>query len=116
MDDDLIFQKPVQQKNPTELLTAQTRSLSELVEIQKNQKVQISELQKQNKRMIELLEDQQRSSATSVALVKIEDVNMPFSALVGFLLKVSFAAIPAGFILGIIYALVIAIFGDFGAF
>ena len=43
--------------------------------------------------------------------VRIEDVNMPFMALVGFLVKVALAAIPAGLILGLFYFFVTALFG-----
>ncbi len=43
--------------------------------------------------------------------VRIEDVNMPFVALIGFMVKVAIAAIPAGLIMGLIYFFVSALFG-----
>src|SRR4030042_6634427 len=95
MDENAQVQKPVQQKSPTELLAAQTQSLSELVEIQNIQKVQIAELKSQNERMIVLLSKQQPVSlGTDEVHVKIENINMPFIALVGFMIKASLASIP----------------------
>lgn len=38
--------------------------------------------------------------------VKVEDINMPFGAMVGLMIKVVIAAIPAGIILGILFAIV----------
>ena len=96
-------QKPVQQKSPTELLAAQTQSLTELVEIQNAQKVQIAELKSQNERMIVLLSKQQPVSlGTDEVHVKIENINMPFIALVGFMIKASLASIPAAIILALL--------------
>ncbi len=112
MDDNLQVQKPVQQKSPTELLAAQTQSLSKLVDIQNTQLVQIAQVKSQNERMIELLTTQNKEYlATDFNHVKIEDINMPFGALVGFMIKVSLATIPAAIILAILYALVVAVFG-----
>ena len=102
----------MQPKTPTEELAAQTKSLSTLVEIQNTQSIQIAQLKSQNEQMIELLSKQQLVRlGTDELHVKIEDVNMPFGALVGFMLKISFASIPAAIILAILYLLVVAIFG-----
>jgi hypothetical protein len=112
MDDKSRIQQPIQQKSPTELLAAQTQSLSELVEIQKIQKVQIAELQKQNEQMIMLLAE--RQSVTSVpgeTYVTIEDIDMSFRSLVGFILKVTFASIPTAIILAAIYFVIVVALG-----
>jgi len=115
MVDNQQSNKPVQPRNPTELLYAQTQALSELVEIQKSQKEDIEELQRQNERMIGLLVDIQRDTVdTGMTHVKIENINMPFGALVGFLVKVSLASIPAFLILAAIYFLVLFVFSIFG--
>jgi hypothetical protein len=113
MDDNSQKQQPLT-KSPTELLTAQTQSLSELVEIQKKQIVQITELKNQNERMIKFLTDRFRSNPyESEKSVTIEDINIPFGSLVYLIIKISFAAIPAAIILGIIYALVGVILSGF---
>jgi AmiR/NasT family two-component response regulator len=112
MDENAQIQKPVQQKSPTELLAAQTQSLSELVEIQNTQKVQIAELKSQNERMIVLLSKQQPVSlGTDEVHVKIENINMPFIALVGFMIKASLASIPAAIILALLVGIVTVVFG-----
>lgn len=41
--------------------------------------------------------------------VKIEDINVPFWALVGFLVKLSIAAIPATIILSFIFGLIMLV-------
>ena len=108
MDDNQQVSKPDQTRNPTELLYDQTQSLSELVVIQKSQKEQIDELQHQNERVIGLLADLVRDAPDSgMTHVKIENINMPFGALIGFLVKVSLASIPAFLILLLIYALIL---------
>lgn len=112
MDDTTPVQKPFVQKSPTELLVLQTHSLSTLVDIQNIQKAQIAELKTQNERMIELLSSRsEESSSENLTHVKIENINMPFGALVGFMIKISLASIPAAIILAIIYALIVALFG-----
>ena len=109
MDTNPQINKPEQPASSAELLSTEARSLVELVEIQKSQKAQIEKLQRQNERIIGLLTDAKEKNL--LAHVKIEDVNMPFGALIGFLVKVSLASIPAMLILGVIYLLVVALFG-----
>jgi len=41
--------------------------------------------------------------------VKIEDINMPFWSLVGFLIKISIAAIPATIIMSLIFSLIMLV-------
>jgi hypothetical protein len=107
MDENIQASKPVRTTNPTELLSLQAQSLSELVDIQKAQKEQIAELQRQNERLVGLLTNMNRvDSDSGFTHVKIENINMPFGALVGFMVKVSLASIPAFLILLIIYAVI----------
>lgn len=103
MDDTTHTPQLAPSKSPTELLNLQTQSLSDLVVAQKQQKDQLAELQHQNETLIWLI--------SNITKVKIEDINMPFGHLVGFMIKASLAAIPATIILFIIYAIIGAIFG-----
>ena len=95
--------------SPTALLAAQTQSLADLVEIQRAQSAQIQALQQQNERLIGIQADASRQPAAS--RVKIENINMPFWALVGFLIKLSLASIPAMIILSIILGLIALVLG-----
>ena len=47
----------------------------------------------------------------AVVNVKVVDINMPFMAMVGLMIKVSLASIPAAIILTILGAILAAIFG-----
>ncbi len=106
-------------KQPLTLLDKQVQLLTALCEIQKRQQQQIEELKAQNERIIGLLADPKSPGSTGslkgIIAAKIEDFNMPFSSLVGFLVKIAFASIPAAIILGIFYAIfggvLVAIFG-----
>jgi sorbitol-specific phosphotransferase system component IIBC len=96
-----------QTPSPTAMLAAQTKSLAELVEIQKAQNEQIEELQHQNERIIGALARSERGSV--LTHVKIEDLNMPFMALVGFLVKLSLASIPAMIILALVSFVIVSL-------
>lgn len=50
---------------------------------------------------------------TSVHKVQIENINMPFWSLVGFMVKISLATIPALIILSIVIAILAGILGAF---
>lgn len=95
-------QSPVE-KNATQLLQAQVSSLTEIAELQRQQ--------------IKALEQIKLHSGGRTS-VKIEDFNMPFMNLVGLLVKVALASIPAAIILTIVYfiiAFIIAtVFGGIG--
>ncbi len=110
MDDNSQSQSSNQQKSPVALLAKQTQSLSDLVELQKLQKVQIADLKRQNEQIIERLSGL-LSLGNNPTEVNIENINMPFLDLVGFMVKVAVASIPAAIIIGLLYALVLAIFG-----
>ncbi len=100
-----------QEMKPIDLLTAQTTSLSDLVNIQRAQSSQITELKQQNAQLIQLIANQTKAMQTGTNNhVKIEDVNMPFGAMVGLMLKIAFASIPAAIILAILGFLVSTIF------
>jgi len=117
MDDNAQMVQPAGQSSPTALLAAQTQSLAELVAIQKAQSAQIEALKQQNERLIGLSQGRERG----LSAVKVENINMPFWALVGFLIKLSLASIPAMLILWAIFALIALVLGGvfggiFGAF
>ena len=117
MDDNAQVIQPAGQSSPTALLAAQTQSLAELVAIQKAQSAQIEALKQQNERLIGLSQGRERG----LSAVKVENINMPFWALVGFLIKLSLASIPAMLILWAIFALIALVLGGvfggiFGAF
>ena len=102
---------PTQHKNPAETLELQLDNLTEIV---KGQQEQIKILNAQNEKlsvligMADALPDDD-----GVLNVKIENVNMPFMALVGFLVKFSLASIPAALVMGVITSLFIVLFGGF---
>lgn len=101
--------------SPTAMLAAQTQSLAELVAIQKAQSSQIEALRQQNERL--LASQSAAGQAKGMQHVKIENVNMPFWALVGFMIKVSLASIPAMLILWVVFAVLALILGGvFGGF
>ena len=95
--------------SPTALLAAQTQSLADLVEIQKAQSDQIQALQQQNERLIGIQVEATREPTAS--RVKIENINLPFWAMVGFLIKLPLASIPAMIILSIIFGLIVLLLG-----
>jgi hypothetical protein len=111
------------QKNPSELLSQQAQALSDLVQVQKAQQEQISALLQQNENIIGWLKaigQDQRVFRKESRMVKIENINMPFFALVGFLVKVALASIPATlifvFFLTLIFWGIIALFAALGIF
>ena len=60
--------------------------------------------------MVETLEEMNNRWENEVVEVSIEDFDMPFTALVGFLVKVAFASIPALIILVVALALLWGVF------
>lgn len=101
--------------SPTAMLAAQTQSLAELVAIQKAQSSQIEALRQQNERL--LASQSAAGQAKGLLHVKIENVDMPFWALVGFMIKVTLASIPAMLILWVIFAVIALVLGGvFGGF
>jgi hypothetical protein len=88
----------VQSKSPTELLQEQSRYLGEIC---RTQQEQIGLLKEQNRQLVRVLEtlDEHVGDASPV---NVENVNMPFGALVGFLVKLSLASIPAGIVMAVL--------------
>jgi hypothetical protein len=89
------------QASPVDLLSRQVQLLADLQQMQRQQHEQIERLIAQNQRLI-----------AAFRAVKIADINMPFMALVGFIIKVSLAAIPAYIILAIIGFVMFFILGS----
>lgn len=101
--------------SPTAMLAAQTQSLAELVAIQKTQSSQIEALRQQNERL--LASQSAAGQPKGLQHVKIENINMPFWALVGFMIKVTLASIPAMLILWVVFAILALVLGGvFGGF
>ena len=88
-------------RNPTELLTLQLRALQLIYQVQSKQTELLENILTQQERM--LTTHQQHTSSE----VKVVDFNMPFFALVGMLVKVSLASIPAALILAVILATIL---------
>lgn len=68
----------------------------------------------QNIRIMDILQSihvEQKNAANAIIHVKVENLNMPFWALVGFLVKVSIASIPAAIIFASMVFLFMALFG-----
>jgi len=88
---------------------------SEELDLYQVQQEQINILKAQNYKLSRLLEyvnnlqNQNRNFQ-----VKIQDINMPFWSLVGFMIKVTLASIPAAIIIAVITFLIFALLG--GAF
>jgi hypothetical protein len=85
MGSDQTLQRLTPQRNPTELLETQAQTLEDIYELQLQQQKALNAL---------LTSPQYR--------VKVIDVNIPFWNLVGFIVKIALAAIPAYIILGFI--------------
>ena len=86
---------PKSQKSPTELLQAQYETLTSMYFDQVEQ----------NRRMVDAMENMNDIVSNHLTPVKIEDVNMPFTAMVGLMLKVAVASIPAAIIFIVLFAI-----------
>ena len=84
---------PTTKQSPTEILQAQYDVLSNMYE----------ELSAQNGRMAESLNELNDYIIKKDIGVRIEDVNMPFLAMVGLMVKIALASIPALLILGVLF-------------
>lgn len=100
---------PTVQKTPMDVLQLQ---VSRLTEISQAQHEQIGLLKSQSEQLNQILQATAKPvDSSAFGHVKIENINMPFWALVGFLIKLSFAWIPAMLIMGAIAFLLTAVFG-----
>ncbi|GJM42880.1 MAG: hypothetical protein DHS20C20_31620 [Ardenticatenaceae bacterium] len=97
-----VEKSPVE-PNATQLLQAQVNSLAEIADMQRQQ--------------IKALEQIKRN-AGGLTGVKIQDFNMPFMNLVGIMVKIALASIPAAIVLTIIYFIIafiiVTVFGGIG--
>jgi len=100
-----------QSKNPTELLQEQVFLLRQV----SDSLASLQEMQTRSLESLAGLSALSRRSTAETMDVFVNNINMPFWSMVGFILKWSIAAIPAGilfFILGVIAWIVIAaVFG-----
>lgn len=85
---------PRMPQSPTELLQAQYETLAAMY----------ADQSEQNRRMVAALENMDDIFSKHLIPVKVEDVNMPFTAMVGLMLKVAVASIPAAIIFIILFA------------
>ncbi len=98
------------QKNPIEILQEQVIRLNDICRIQQEQ---VDLLRAQNQQITQALQTITKSTEAKWLLhVKVEDIDVPFGNLVGFLLKMTFAWIPVTIVLGIIYLFVLSLFGS----
>ncbi|GAP13051.1 hypothetical protein LARV_00793 [Longilinea arvoryzae] len=106
---------PTIQKNPMDVLQLQA---SRLVEINQAQQEQIGLLKSQNEQLNLILQASAKPAGASAPThVKIVNIDISFWDLVGFLIKLTFAWIPALLVVGIITLLISLIFGGlFGSF
>lgn len=89
-----------------------------LTNIAESQQAQLKSLEQTNRQLVTLMERQASPTANGRTSVKIEDFNMPFMNLVGLMVKIALASIPAAIILTIVYFIIIfvfaAVFGGLG--
>ena len=83
------------QQNPTEILRAQYEILTRLYQ----------ETETQNEILRDPMTGLDNCIVKHQVRVKIEDINMPFVAMIGLMIKIALASIPALIILGILFAL-----------
>jgi hypothetical protein len=119
--------KPVAPRTPADALARQVELLEAIRELlDRQQRVVLHLAQQQNTQAEQLSRMDEWVSHTGKALfpdaeahpgrqwVKVQDVNIPFFNLAGFLVKVALASIPAGLILGMIWFFIVALFGLLG--
>jgi hypothetical protein len=80
------------QPSPVEILQAQYETLAAMYQDQAAY----------NRRMVAAVEEMNSRDSNYYGQVKIEDINMPFIAMIGLLVKIALASIPAVIIFSII--------------
>ena len=104
-------EQDVQSKNPTELLQEQVLLLRQVSASLDN----LQDMQSQTLESLAGLSALNQRPAAEAMDVYVSNINMPFWAMVGFIIKWSIAAIPAGILMLIIGVLVWAVLaGLFG--
>jgi hypothetical protein len=100
-----------EQAQPMSSYREQIELLNNLTDKQIQQDHTLAELKAHNSELLEILAsitENQLGQPDGLAHVKIENINMPFWAMVGFLLKLTFASIPAGIVIFILSLIVMA--------
>jgi hypothetical protein len=87
------------QKNPLELLERQVKLLEDIREFQRLQLDQQKDLSLRVEQLQKAQEELHEELLTTEHTVAVTDFDMPFSALVGWLVKLAVAAIPATIIM-----------------
>jgi hypothetical protein len=109
---------PTQHKSPSELLEMQTQLLANMYQLEQQRHGQVEALLAQNQSLtkaIEALNGRRSASDLLARGIKIADVNMPFWSLVGFMVKVALASIPAYIVLGVIGGILFLVLGGCAA-
>ena len=105
---------------PLELLQRQVELLAEISRGQQEQQETFATLNHQLEALalqLNPLTSKSEGQMSGLLHTKIENINVPFWSLVGFLLKLSFATIPAVIVMTLLYFLVFGVLGvTFGAF
>lgn len=102
---------PTVQKSPMDVLQLQADHLADICQAQQEQ---IGLLKSQNEQLHQILQASAKpAGASALTRVKIEHIDIPFWDLVSFLIKLTFAWIPAMVVIGIIGLFISLIFGGF---
>jgi len=100
-----------EKKNPTELLALQYDNLNKLVQIQSEQ---LEKIRTQNENLVNFMNSISKNRDSNGNFqIKIQDFNMPFMALVGLIVKITFASIPAAIIIFVSVMVFSLLFGGF---
>jgi Flp pilus assembly protein TadB len=124
MENETAEVKTIVARTPAEMLARQVELLEGIRDTLDNQQQAIVQLAKQQQTQAkELAEVSKRVDSIGDALfpederhpgrqsVKVQDFNMPFFNLAGFMVKVALASIPAAIIIGILWLLAAAFLG-----
>jgi hypothetical protein len=101
----------------TSLYKEQIQLLNQVVDRQIKQDRAMVELTAQNSELLNILAGIARNSSgqyDGLAHVKIENANMPFWAMVGLILKFTFASLPAMFVFFVLSLIVVALLAAIG--
>ena len=94
------------QKSPTEILEAQNDILEKILLHQIRASSALDELRKKQEELTAAQKSALAQPPPRLGQVKIIDFNMPFVALIGMLVKISVASIPASLIMVVVFVIV----------
>jgi hypothetical protein len=127
MDNEKVELKTTVARTPAEMLARQVELLEGIRDVLGNQQRTITQLaQQQQTQAKELAEVSKWVNFVGDGLfpederhpgrlwIKVQDFNMPFFNLAGFMVKVALASIPAAIIIGVLWLLAVAFFGILG--